>query len=894
MRCSCIRLLFTLLPIVGGVAAEAPSPDPFTVSSGAAGQVFAATTGQVRIELAETGTWTSATVTVRDEDGQALSAQPIVAGRPAEITLPHPGFYQLTATATAADGAVITHESGALVLGDLADVPAIPATSGGSAAFGFFSVATNHPLAARAGGRWNRAFYDTSSIQRTASGFVWGYRSGAEHEWLAGEGLVLPSDQQWIICMGRLPAWLAPKPATAPADEKWKTYPPLDWDAYAKLVTFFVRSLPPEVMHLEITNEPDAGFRGTDEELVRYHTVAAEAAHAARPGIQVLGPCLCSVKLDVLQRLAGLGLFEHLDGLSIHPYVNGTAPEGEFIHKLDALCAWVAARPGPRLPIYLTEFGWQTGNAGDWQVPVDALTQARYVARAALLIAARPAITAQETFCLLNARGPTSWDQFSLLHWDSTPRRSYATIATAMHRLAGATAIRDLELDQGVHALLFARGAVAGMALWSADEPRAVQMPAVVTASWSSCGKPLTPVAGVCQISADPQYIEGDAALAAATTMPALIVNAGEVTRLPFTTLLASARVVAQAADGSWSVRADAPRGTWTLLGRTSTGWALLPVTVQPPVAASGAVAWIGTVPVWRVELASRLAFATQVALTLAVAGSPDERSAVITLAAGATQTVDLPLSRLPFGARLGGSCRIDVTGAQGFTWRDETRFHPTITAISAVTGASPDWSRIPPHEFTTWAPFSGPGKAIPQPPPGLRAWVRLAHSAQGLHVQLEVTDAEHRQNQEPAAMWREDSLQIAFDADADQPWLPNSSHWWNGHRVAEYGVALTPAGPRVWRWLSACGLPANSGESRIAAEITRSGDATHYELLFPWAVLGLDQAPAIGRELGLALAVNNGDAIQGQRDGLRLFYGVVEQKDATQFGRFTVLPPAK
>ncbi len=42
-----------------------------------------------------------------------------------------------------------------------------------------------------------------------------------------------------------------------------------------------------------------------------------------------------------------------------------------------------------------------------------------------------------------------------------------------------------------------------------------------------------------------------------------------------------------------------------------------------------------------------------------------------------------------------------------------------------------------------------------------------------------------------------------------------------------------------------------------------------------------------------MAPAVNDiGDPPQDQRAGLGLFYGIVEGKDPTGFGRFTLLPP--
>jgi hypothetical protein len=550
--------------------------------------------------------------------------------------------------------------------------------------------------------------------------------------------------------------------------------------------------------------------------------------------------------------------------------------------------AWSAARPRP-LPIFFTEFGWQT-NPKDWQLAVDERTHARYTARSLLLLAARPEVVVQQLFCLLNAR-PGAWDAYSLLAADGSPRLGYAYAASAMQRLAGATGARELAPGGEARALLWRSGAGSGLALWSAGAATALRLPAPARAAWGADGRVLTPPAGQASAGPDPLYLEVEGVgLADAPLLPGRTVLAGATARLPFTAVLAADALAEPDPAGGWRVRADAPRGTWQLAGRGPDGWAVLPLTVAEPVKAGGSLAWQGTAPVWRVELESRLDAAASAAVTLQVAGGGPARGATAALAAGGRAAVELPLDRLPWGHRLGGELELAVSGAQA--WSERIRFHTTIAAVCATPADEAGWARLPAMEPTGWAPFTAGGQVAAAPRPGLAARLRLGHGPAGIELRAEVDDPEHRQEQQnPGSMWREDSLQLAFDVDADRPWEPNSGRWWNGHKVAEYGLSLGPEGPRCWRWGAHNGLPGDCAEPRVALTVERAGATTRYRAIFPWAVLGLDAPLAAGRSLGFALAVNDGGAAAGGRNGLRLFYGIVEAKDPTRFGRLALLP---
>jgi hypothetical protein len=208
------------------------------------------------------------------------------------------------------------------------------------------------------------------------------------------------------------------------------------------------------------------------------------------------------------------------------------------------------------------------------------------------------------------------------------------------------------------------------------------------------------------------------------------------------------------------------------------------------------------------------------------------------------------------------------------------------VTPLATVyTTEPPNWENIAPLDFSAWSPF-GTNGSVSNTPQDVSATLKTAASNMGLHLLITVRDDAQLQNQPPDEMWKQDSLQIAFDVDANSPWLPNSGHFLNGHRIYEYGAALYAAGSKVYRWRSYDPqLPADKLEPDVTAKITREGNFTTYDLTFPWRTLGLASMPKIPSQLGFSLAVNDADP-NATRHGLRLFGGIVESKDPLQYGR--------
>jgi hypothetical protein len=107
-----------------------------------------------------------------------------------------------------------------------------------------------------------------------------------------------------------------------------------------------------------------------------------------------------------------------------------------------------------------------------------------------------------------------------------------------------------------------------------------------------------------------------------------------------------------------------------------------------------------------------------------------------------------------------------------------------------------------------------------------------------------------------------------------------------NGHRVLEYGVCMKNGEPIVWRFVSKSDIPSsNILEPEVKAIVSRKGDVTRYEITFPWKTLSLKSKPAKGGSIGFSIAVNDSDADQVGRHGLRLFNGIIERKEPKDYG---------
>jgi hypothetical protein len=112
----------------------------------------------------------------------------------------------------------------------------------------------------------------------------------------------------------------------------------------------------------EVWNEPDVRWAWrpapSPEDYVRLVRAASAAIKAADRGAVVAGPAVggCEWDREFLRRTFALGLLDHLDAVSVHPYPAPTPEEAQaFYGELTEMVDRHA--PGRRLPLLCTELG---------------------------------------------------------------------------------------------------------------------------------------------------------------------------------------------------------------------------------------------------------------------------------------------------------------------------------------------------------------------------------------------------------------------------------------------------------------------------------------------------------------------------------------------------------
>lgn len=173
--------------------------------------------------------------------------------------------------------------------------------------------------------------------------------------------------------------------------------------------------------------------------------------------------------------------------------------------------------------------------------------------------------------------------------------------------------------------------------------------------------------------------------------------------------------------------------------------------------------------------------------------------------------------------------------------------------------------------------------------PPGLSAKFRYAWDERALYIAAEVNDDTFVQERVGGDIWRNDSLQLAFNLD---PQLPGHEAVTGDRRTSEITVALTKNGPEAYRDLSYAldKLPAgtlSNDQLQLAVKKTDGGKLT-YEMAIPWTTLGLAEGQKFKPDdrIGIAATVNevrNGN--QGDPCALGVFGGITPDKNPDKHG---------
>ena len=435
----------------------------FRAVSDSPGNIFARAAGILRLIVPDPTAIVNGSAVLGEPDGRVLRTIPLSRGT-GEYAIPvqDKGYYTLTATVTYEGGLVLTETTSAAVIGE----PLDNATRLNSV----FGIQGGGPAFIDLGAAWSWTGVMTHHVKKGVAGYEWlpAYASRIKN----GKLDLSPQVNNFVL-FHYLPEFLQSVPPSERGNSP--TSPPNDYEEFVRFIRWITSVIPDFVKHVGPIGEPSWSFKGSPEELARYHEVVAKTIREVRPDIRIIGPMMSpgnSTALESIKVLDKLGMFAHLDGISINPYtvdwptpLRSRMPEADFIEFVDAVISHFASTGRPDYPLYLTEFGWYVPGH------VDELTRTRYSCRAAILLATRPVIRMVNLFSLSGGGG------FSYLNADGTPRLVYAAMAHTFRWLGGCENGTAIGLTPTLYVAVFRHNDAGKAAVWDTAGNSGLRMP---------------------------------------------------------------------------------------------------------------------------------------------------------------------------------------------------------------------------------------------------------------------------------------------------------------------------------------------------------------------------------------------------------------------------------
>lgn len=131
--------------------------------------------------------------------------------------------------------------------------------------------------------------------------------------------------------------------------------------------------------------------------------------------------------------------------------------------------------------------------------------------------------------------------------------------------------------------------------------------------------------------------------------------------------------------------------------------------------------------------------------------------------------------------------------------------------------------------------------------------------------------------------IFRNDGIQFSI-----APGMPGDSGSWY-----EYGIAMTPNGPEIYRWMAMQGkATGNVKNGELSIERDENRKLTTYQLRLPWSELYPIQ-PAAGQSLSFSLLVNDNDG-SGRKGFIEWGSGIGGVKDSNLFRNIVLMNDRK
>lgn len=688
--------------------------------------------------------------------------------------------------------------------------------------------------------------------------------------------------------------------------------------AFAKYAAATLDHYKDQVDWVEVYNEFNGGFGdrgdGPADSKPEYYYPLLAATHDALKGVdsavEVVGPAAAGVPLQWMETVFQLGGLSDLDDVSIHPYVYPTPPEsaatslgatGDLVKKYNN---------GNSKPIWSTEQGWptHTGATG-----VTEQVQAAYLARA-YAVALANGIEKFFWYDFMNDGLDPTYNEhnFGIIRntgdplgkW--VPKPASVAYAAMVRQLTGTHFEKSEQVGADNVSMLFAKGSKSTRVMWTtAGHTQNVTVttgsPVAVT-DLTGATKTYYPALGrvVLSLTGDPIYVAGDQTIQVTpgarlaldpagnafvgdninltltidTTKSGAVQGRFEIAGMSFPVNVAANQTVAIPLKLPVADAAATRKLIGDLIVGQRTARLATDVDVRLPYEFGSKHVLSNGNDTMRVSFANigpRQLTVNSVTWTIGSQHGTAMQNA--TVAAGQTVTSDVSLAALPTGT-YSTEATLDVANLPGVSAKGTIVIlaHDALIPMSNrtinVDGTLDDLSGVQGIHVD----LAQDGKNLVNDYGGaddLSGDVWFTYDADNLYLSAAINDDVQYQDQTGANIWQGDSIQFALT-----PGLPGETGY--GY---EYGVALTPDGPQVYRWSAITGTTGQVANPTVA--VRRGGTDTVYELAIPWAQL----APIIPADglMSLSMLVNDNDG-GGRKGWIEWGSGVGTTKDQSQF----------
>ncbi|MBM3882675.1 MAG: hypothetical protein FJ387_23625 [Verrucomicrobia bacterium] len=698
-------------------------------------------------------------------------------------------------------------------------------------------------------------------------------------------------------------------------------YPGFDWGDYLLFVRDRVRVQKQQYPHMnprvydaaweiEMNMEhiKNAKPLHTFENITETYRRAREVILAEDPGAIIIGPCTPGLSpVSWYRRLFETGFLSTVDALSIHPYHQPPPESANIPEHLRAIRELARRYTGKDLPVYSTELGYR-GISGSTHKYREL---ARFQTRSSLILMGE-GVRVHLPFYGYDFPGePGMGYSFNLdpkLGFGPeklAPKPGLPALAVLSKELLNAKPVRDLRFfGRNIWGYLFSREGAPVLVLWTTEDELPFQLPAgdvtsvdVISMMGTTTKVPVQNGMAPIALGLSPVYISGvdkdiyGAAVTIAASGGMIAAAPGETVRVGVVT-----GGPGVAAARGWGVAASVDRAQSNALVIA------VPPDAKPtafPVAftaSPGGTAGVRWVVVQEIVLVLGLRSAMEggkPGLSLTVKNNstaPQSFSAAILrsgawktplnadMKSGSTSTFFIDAG-IGTGVDPAKPVEVSVKVAAG---RNETVMKQKLYVLAANRrGAAPD-----PYATATIRGAGSSGKTD-------SAAIAFGWDDGNLYINVDVADDVQAEPDEAALLWQADSIQVAVDLEPDADAAYNPLVGQIGKKNCEIGFALIKGKPAVYRYISfdPKTMPTGDMTARFAAiAIVRNEDTrtTSYRIAIPAKELGIDAFTA-GKELGIALLVNDADGAGTHRTGLELFDGIMNGKDPSLFGRVTL-----